>query len=226
MLDSAKDKFRSVSKSLQEQADMVGQANALESELRQRESQVAELQAKLAQAGSAAPSKAADERAAALQARVNELTEKLKQASAGDKNDAKLKAQLLEMTQRLEHAAATNEQLRAQSEQLRSHLKEAGKKSKGQGQIPAEVGQAVVTRWRRLRIMRSLLHEQGEKLRSGGEALRARVAQCEELLSQRDQQALVPRPRSARGLGTRLARAACSRSGHVFSPQRYSRTRW
>ena len=118
-----------------------------------------------------------------------------------DRKIAELKSAISKVgsTASNEDAEALEEQLQQMREQLeesrnacralKAKLAAGGGNDQGSsgGTIPEAVGEAVMTRWRRLRTMRSLLQEQGEKLRSASEAVRERYAQAEQLLSQRDQ---------------------------------------
>lgn len=92
-----------------------------------------------------------------------------------------LEQQLTEMRQQLDEAREANRTLKARAAQA------APAPAGASGGIPAEIGEAVMTRWRRLRLMRTLLQEQGEKLREAGETVRARFAQAEQVLAQREQ---------------------------------------
>ncbi len=132
------------------------------------------------------------EQAHALQEELQERDRqiaKLKAAalSAGDSSAHRadieaLEQQLQQMRQQLEESRQANRELKAR-------VSEGGTSgtSGGEGGIPEEVGEAVMTRWRRLRLMRSLLQEQGDKLREASEAVRTRYAQAEQVLSQKDQ---------------------------------------
>lgn len=205
-LAGATDKLREVSKSLQEQAEIVGQARALESSLaakeraldeagghlRQRDERIKTLETQLAAKPSGKSDPAADRKAQALAAEVERLRSDLAQReqkiaalesapAAGEAGDsaetARLQEALREANAELASALADNKRLRSE----RKASAAAG------GGVPPEVGEAVARRWERLRILRTLVREQGDKLRQAGEALRGRYEQCEQILAQREE---------------------------------------
>jgi len=157
-LGGAMDKLREVSRTLQEQGELVGQARAIESELREKDERVRSLEAQLAAASESAGDGAAG---AELLARVEGLEEQLRAAG-----------------RELEDALEEN---RALGGQLREASIRRGPANDGGD------GEAVLTRWRRLRLMRNLIQAQSEKVRQAGDALQQRYEQCEEVLAQRQE---------------------------------------
>lgn len=154
-LAAATEKLREVSRSIHEQSDALGQARAMEADLKARDERIAELESRIASAPVAA---AGDPQAGE---RASKLEESLREAHA-----------------ELAAALADNKRLRAKAS---SRAKNTG------GEVPQEIGEAIARRWERLRLMRSVLKEQGEKIRHAGEALRARYEQCEQILKQREE---------------------------------------
>lgn len=153
-LAAATSKFREVSSTLQEQASLAEQAQALQMELEEKDRKIAELSAATAKGGGDNAAHRADIEA--------------------------LEQQLQQMRGQLDEARQTNRALKAQ----------AANSAGSSEDIPADVGEAIVTRWRRLRVMRSLLEEQAQKLHEASEAVRGRYAQAEQVLAQRDQLAV------------------------------------
>lgn len=152
-LAAATSKFREVSQTLQEQASLAEQAQALHDELRQRDQTITELKARAETGGDSTVAKAD------LEA---------------------LEQQLQQMRTQLQESRTANRDLKAQ-------LSEAGSDAASGGGVPEDVGEAIVTRWRRLRLMRNMLQEQGAKLQQASEAVRQRFDQAEQVLAQRDQ---------------------------------------
>lgn len=155
-LAGATSKFREVSQSLQEQASLAEQAQALQDDLKERDKKIGELKAALAKGGSSSSARADAEA---------------------------LERQLQQMREQLEESRNAYRALKAKVAEGRA----TGGENGGGGGVPEEVGEAIMTRWRRLRLMRSLLQEQGEKLRGASEAIRERYETAEQVLSQRDQ---------------------------------------
>jgi chromosome segregation ATPase len=162
-----------------------------------RDSRIQDLSGKLAAAttkfrevsqslqGQASLAEQAQNLAEELKDRDRKIADLKAAASRADSGAAKadmeaLEEQLQQMREQLQESKNTCRALKAQ-------LAQGGGDERAAGAIPEDVGEAVMTRWRRLRLMRSLLQEQGERLRAASEAIRERYAQAEQLLSQRDQ---------------------------------------
>lgn len=159
-LAAATTKLREVSQSLQEQAHLIGEGREMEAELERRAERIADLERQVVESGSrlsgdeeggGVPDAAHSAEREALEQRAQELEEQLRATQA-----------------RLEEALSASDERAEGTEATGStgHL--------GGAEIPSEVGEAIVTRWRRLRTMRTILREQAEKLRHASEALRAR----------------------------------------------------
>lgn len=210
-LGGATGKLREVSQTLQEQGELVGQARALESELREKEERVRELEARLeaapapgaadeaqvtelreqAESLAAALSAARAEFQDALREREERLRELEAQVAAGpaggasdDAGAADMREQARALAEELRASRAELEEALLANQDLGARLRDASRHSH---EPAAGDGEAVMTRWRRLRLMRSLLNQRAEKLKKGGEALRQRYEQCEDVLAQRDQ---------------------------------------
>jgi DNA repair exonuclease SbcCD ATPase subunit len=211
-LVAATDKFREVSRSIQEQADLVGQAQSLDQDLRTKSKALTEATEQL---------KARDQRIAALETQAS-------QASQGKKNgpqDPALRERADALARELEAAKASIRERDEQIVDLRSAaespsaaggdddrrealedgLREAHARltemlaenkrlraaaesgdGGGEGGIPPEVGEIITRRWERLRVLRRLVREQSDKIRQAGEAVRGRYEQAEQVLAQRD----------------------------------------
>ena len=195
-LANATGKFREVSVSLKEQAELIGQANALEAELENRQRTIAELEARIASgsgngseseeratvrrqlAAASAAASAGQEQIQARDKRIAELEAKKSGAKEG-RQAAALQKQLDELSAELASTRKQNQSLRAKLESAPAGGVPGG--------VPSEIGEAIVTRWRRLRRMRELLQDQGAKLRQAGDALRGRYEQTEQLSAQREE---------------------------------------
>jgi hypothetical protein len=166
-LAAATGKFREVSQGLQEQAELVGRAREFEAALEERTARVEALEAEVATLREAGAAESIPDPAVLAERETLRLRAE------------KLEEQLLESRRRLEAAGA-------ELAKRESQAGEGGEAGEGQFHVPEEVGEAIITRWRRLRLMRSILREQADKLRQAGEAVRARYGEVEDVTRQRE----------------------------------------
>jgi chromosome segregation ATPase len=172
-LDHAKSKLGEFSRSLQEQADLVAGAAGMAEELHAKDAQIRKLEEQLSAAQSGSGASSAE--SASLRRKVEAMEQKL----------ATVREELETAQEALQLAEQDARRWRKQAEAL-----EAAGPAPAAGpsaDIPAQVGAAVTQRWNRLRLMKSLLREQGEKLHDASEALRARYQECEEILAQKEE---------------------------------------
>jgi DNA repair exonuclease SbcCD ATPase subunit len=170
-LSAATGKLREVSHGIQEQAELIGQARELEAQLNESTEKVASLEAELAEA----------------RAQLGEHPESVPDpAVLAERETLRLRAESLE-----EQLLDTRRQLESASDEvaeLHDRLEKGAGPSRGGGSfgdVPEEVGEAIVIRWRRLRLMRTILREQADKLRQAGEAVRARYDEVEKVAQER-----------------------------------------
>ncbi|MEX2219202.1 MAG: hypothetical protein WD749_10645 [Phycisphaerales bacterium] len=161
-------KLREVSQGLREQSELVGRARQMEDELAARDARIAELEAILAEGGSGGPAEAVPD-----------------PALLAERETLRLRAESLE-----EQLLSTQSELQNAQGRLRSLQQRLSESRSGgalsPGAIPEEVGEAIVTRWRRLRLMRSLLREQADQVRQAGQAVRAKYEQADVMTRERE----------------------------------------
>jgi hypothetical protein len=114
------------------------------------------------------------------------LIAELKSAGASQVDSTAHKADIEALQQQLQQMQAQLQDARNSNRDLKTKLASDQPRPESGG-IPEEVGETIMTRWRRLRLMRSLLQEQGEKLREASEAVRTKYAEAGQVLAQRDQ---------------------------------------
>jgi chromosome segregation ATPase len=182
-LASATAKLKEVSHGIQEQAELVARARAADEQIRERDRSLAALRSQLHEA----------------QERILEL--RSAGAEAGPELD-ELKARCVELEDALRIAHREMTSAIEENKDLRRRLSE--RPVAIASDIPVDIGEAVVRRHQRLRLMRQILREHAAKLNQAGEALRARYEQCEQVLSQRD--AVVAAKAAADQLRSRLER--------------------
>lgn len=183
-LGGATAKFREVSQTLKDQARMLGDATAMEADRRAKEQRIAELEAKLAAKGDHAEADASlRARIAGLEQDVQIRNERIAELEKAGPRSTKDNQAAAALQAELDKSRAELKAARKQMQAMKASLDAA----QASGPIPEQIGQAITTRWRRLRLMRTLLQEQGKKIQKAGEAIRGRYEQTEQLKGQRDE---------------------------------------